>query len=75
FTGLSFTEEKPLTLHVIPWPVLAPPWDLKVEDVCWTAVEEFFTQVKPHFEHHANYTALCQELHRMFHPDTWSSRR
>ncbi|KAJ7063683.1 hypothetical protein C8F01DRAFT_1279819 [Mycena amicta] len=75
FDKLKFSETQPLTLSAVPWPILTDPLELAVEDISWDAVEKFFKKIKLGlWEEPAEYKALVERLHRMFHPDKWRSR-
>ncbi|KAJ7821684.1 hypothetical protein B0H14DRAFT_3733246 [Mycena olivaceomarginata] len=75
FNTIKFSEAQPLTYHVIPWPVLADPYN-DVEPIDWGAVEAFFLRAKGQFGVNvAGYNTLVEKVHRLFHPDKWKSRR
>ncbi|KAJ7023060.1 hypothetical protein C8F04DRAFT_1240373 [Mycena alexandri] len=75
FEKIKFSETQPLTFGVIPWPVLADPLALDVEEINWAAVEAFFTRAKGQLAANvAEYNTLVEKVHRMFHPDKWKSR-
>ncbi|KAF8893331.1 hypothetical protein BD779DRAFT_1467705 [Infundibulicybe gibba] len=57
----------------VPWPVLQSPVSFSVEDVDWTAVEQFFEAVRPHMRSQ-DYKIFVEKSHRRFHPDRWRSR-
>jgi hypothetical protein len=73
FDLIKFSEEQPLTLEGTPWPVLHSPYSLKVEHVEWSAVEGFFSAVRPLLSV-SEYRSLVEKSHRRFHPDRWRSR-
>jgi hypothetical protein len=73
FDQTKFNIDNPLTFADVPWPVLHKPAGLTVEDVDWTAVEEFFEAVRP-FMGLLEYKALMEKSHKRFHPDRWRSR-
>ncbi|KAJ7796037.1 hypothetical protein B0H14DRAFT_3552635 [Mycena olivaceomarginata] len=75
FNTIKFSEAQPLTYHVIPWPVLADPYN-NVKQIDWDAVEAFFLRAKGQFGVNvAGYNTLVEKVHRLFHPDKWKSRR
>ncbi|RDB29840.1 hypothetical protein Hypma_013934 [Hypsizygus marmoreus] len=74
FDNIKFSETQPLTFEGIPWPVLDHPQSFTVEDVEWKKVEAFFAYAKKVYAPDA-YKKLVERIHRMFHPDKWSSRR
>ena len=73
FDRIKFSETQPLTIEVVPWPVLDEPFDFEVEQLDWSMVEAFWASVKLAFTP-AEYTSLLEKAHRMFHPDKWKSR-
>lgn len=75
FDSARFSETKPLTAEVVPWPVLTDPFKFQVEDLDWKMVEEFFTFVKGvHRDQPGNYNKFVEKVQRMFHPNRWGSR-
>jgi hypothetical protein len=74
FESISFSDTQPFTFESVPWPVLHWPHSLKVDDVEWSAVEEFF-QAAQSFLPLDEYKDLVEKSHRRFHPDKWRSRR
>ncbi|KAF7288652.1 RING-type domain-containing protein [Mycena chlorophos] len=73
FDNTQFSAENPLDFDSVPWPVLFPPHAFGVEDIGWTAVEQFFKEIKAHMRPQ-DYLTLLQKSHRRFHPDKWRSR-
>ncbi|KAF9012323.1 hypothetical protein BDQ17DRAFT_1537204 [Cyathus striatus] len=73
FDNTKFSETEPLTIDTIPWPTLHSPTTFSVEDVDWTAVENFFEAVRSHMRPQ-DYKDFVQSSHRRFHPDRWRSR-
>ena len=74
FDSIQFSPENPLTFTMVPWPVLHKPAILTIEDVDWSAVEEFFKAIQMHMRTQ-DYKALVEKSHRRFHPDRWRARR
>ncbi|KAK0463196.1 uncharacterized protein EV420DRAFT_1476914 [Desarmillaria tabescens] len=73
FEKTKFSENKPATFEVIPWPVVHDPLLLKVELVDWAGVEKFFAMARIELEV-AEYKKMVERLHKMFHPDRWRAR-
>ncbi|KAA1472913.1 hypothetical protein DENSPDRAFT_839305 [Dentipellis sp. KUC8613] len=73
FDTTKFTSAAPLAFEAVPWPVLHSPLSLTVQDIDWSAVEQFFEAVRPHMRPQ-DYRMFVQQSHRRFHPDRWSSR-
>ncbi|PFH51481.1 hypothetical protein AMATHDRAFT_80212 [Amanita thiersii Skay4041] len=73
FDNTKFSNELPLTIEAVPWPVLHPPTRFTLADVDWQAVEEFFDAVKIHMMPQELKT-FVEKSHRRFHPDRWRSR-
>ncbi|ESK97057.1 hypothetical protein Moror_6278 [Moniliophthora roreri MCA 2997] len=73
FDTTKFSDEEPLTFDTVPWPVLKHPASLSVEDVDWSAVENFFQGVQPHMKSQ-DFRDLIEKSHRRFHPDRWRAR-
>jgi hypothetical protein len=73
FDQTRFNIDNPLTFADVPWPVLHKPAGLTVEDVDWTAVEEFFEAVRL-LMGLLEYQVLVEKSHKRFHPDRWRSR-
>jgi hypothetical protein len=72
FDKVKFSEAQPLTVEVVPWPVLTKPFDLKVGQLNWSMVEAFYTSTKREMvSTPAEYNGLLEKTHRMFHPDKW----
>jgi hypothetical protein len=65
--------DDPLLFKEVPWPLLANPLTIAVEDVSWEAVEAFFTAAKG-FLRHQEYTHLLDRSAKRFHPDRWRSK-
>ena len=61
FDNAKFSSEEPLTFDDIPWPVLH--CSFSVEDIEWSAVENFFASVKPHMRIQ-DYKAFLEKSHR-----------
>lgn len=74
FDKLNFFKGDVIVFECIPWPVLHRPLQFGVEDIDWSAVEAFFTQVKRYMPA-AEYRSLVEKSHKRFHPDRWRSRR
>lgn len=81
FETLNFSENRPLMLTNIPWPVLSPvsynsnlSLNFRSENVTWEAVEKFFAHVRRTYTVD-QYNKLVERVHRLFHPDRWDSRR
>ncbi|KAJ7844568.1 hypothetical protein B0H13DRAFT_1731310 [Mycena leptocephala] len=76
FDKIRFSETQPLTFRVIPWPTLADPLNLDIQEINWEAVEAFFSRAKVELVTDApEYKTLVEKVHRLFHPDKWQSRR
>ncbi|EKM49824.1 uncharacterized protein PHACADRAFT_265530 [Phanerochaete carnosa HHB-10118-sp] len=73
FDKTQFCETQPLTFESIPWPVLHSPLHLKLEDIEWHAVEEFFRMARMVIGE-VEYKTMIVKAHRGFHPDKWRSR-
>ncbi|KAF5356449.1 hypothetical protein D9758_009496 [Tetrapyrgos nigripes] len=73
FETQKFSSSCPMVLLSIPWPVLDHPSSFKLEQVQWDAVEKFFNAVQKEMSY-ADYKALVERAHKMFHPDRWRSR-
>jgi len=71
FDNTKFNESDPLAFADIPWPVLAISFS--VEDIDWSAVENFFESVKQHMRLQ-DYKVFVEKSHRRFHPDRWRAR-
>ncbi|EEB97317.1 hypothetical protein MPER_03393 [Moniliophthora perniciosa FA553] len=74
FDATKFSDEEPLTFDTVPWPILKHPASLSVEDVDWSAVENFFQGVQPHMKSQ-EFLDLVEKSHRRFHPDRWRAKR
>ncbi|TFK54206.1 hypothetical protein OE88DRAFT_1625140 [Heliocybe sulcata] len=75
FDNAKFSRDgEPLTFDAIPWPVLHSPVSFTVEDIDWSAVEKFFTEVR-HLMRTQDYKEFVEKSHRRFHPDRWRGRR
>ncbi|TDL24137.1 hypothetical protein BD410DRAFT_854011 [Rickenella mellea] len=81
FDTSSFAAGDPLTFELIPWPVFSPPGQLRVEDITWTRVEDFFARIRECLrrEHgraggEERYRRVVGESHKRFHPDRWRGR-
>lgn len=73
FDELKFCDTQPLTFESIPWPVLASPHTLAVDDIEWSAVEAFFSAARL-VVNETQYKAMIEKAHKRFHPDRWRSR-
>lgn len=73
FDTTKFSVCEPLTVDVVPWPVLQSPVTFSVEDVNWAAVEKFFQEVRG-LMRPQDYKTFVEKSHRRFHPDRWRSR-
>lgn len=73
FDGIKFSEAQPLAFENIPWPALTDPYTLKIEHIDWSIVEKFFGEASLAYKL-AEYKALVEKTHRMFHPDKWHSK-
>ncbi|KAF5393328.1 hypothetical protein D9757_000584 [Collybiopsis confluens] len=73
FDSTKFSAHDPLSFDVVPWPVLAAPSKLSVEDVDWTAVETFFHTIRRSMLSQ-DFKILVEKSHKRFHPDRWRSR-
>ncbi|KIP03994.1 hypothetical protein PHLGIDRAFT_214043 [Phlebiopsis gigantea 11061_1 CR5-6] len=73
FDTIKFCDSQPVTSASIPWPVLQYPPLVKVEDIDWSAVEQFFAAAKRDLIA-TEYKAMVEKAHRRFHPDKWRSR-
>ncbi|KAI0675338.1 hypothetical protein C8Q78DRAFT_538315 [Trametes maxima] len=73
FDATKFTPEDPVLFETVPWPVLHSPVTLRVEDIEWAAVEEFFAAAKRHMRTQ-DYKAFVEKSHKRFHPDRWRAR-
>ncbi|KAI0374004.1 hypothetical protein BV20DRAFT_988191 [Pilatotrama ljubarskyi] len=73
FDAAKFTPEDPVMFETIPWPVLHSPVTLRVEDIEWSAVEDFFAAARRHMRSQ-DYKAFVEKSHKRFHPDRWRAR-
>ncbi|KAK7045605.1 hypothetical protein VNI00_007438 [Paramarasmius palmivorus] len=73
FDTTRFSVDEPLAFEVIPWPILKNPASLSVEDIEWSAVENFFQSVQPHMKSQ-DFKDFVEKSHRRFHPDRWRAR-
>jgi len=73
FDNAKFTPSDPVTLEIVPWPVLSSPATLAAEDIDWAAVEAFFKAAKPHMRSQ-DYKIFVEKSHKRFHPDRWRAR-
>ncbi|KAI0630394.1 hypothetical protein C8Q77DRAFT_1280452 [Trametes polyzona] len=73
FDSAKFTPEDPVMFETIPWPVLHSPVMLRVEDIEWSAVEDFFAAARRHMRPQ-DYKAFVEKSHKRFHPDRWRAR-
>ncbi|KAG7095047.1 hypothetical protein E1B28_005837 [Marasmius oreades] len=81
FESVAFTEDQPLTMGVIPWPILTDPFEMDTEDpgktleeLEWGMVEVFFKEVS-RFVGVREYRSLLERTNMAFHPDRWKARR
>jgi hypothetical protein len=74
FDTITFSETQPFTFESAPWPHLGWPRALKVDDIEWSTVEEFFESVKSSMSL-SDYKDVVEKSHRRFHPDKWRARR
>jgi chemotaxis protein histidine kinase CheA len=74
FDNIIFSDDHPFTFESAPWPHLGWPRSLKIEDIEWSSVEEFFTAVESSMPL-PDYKDLVEKSHRRFHPDKWRARR
>lgn len=61
FDNAKFSSGDPLTFNDIPWPMLHCTFS--VEDIEWSAVENFFASVKPHMRIQ-DYKVFVEKSHR-----------
>ena len=73
FDEIKFCDNQPLTFESVPWPVLASPYHLTVDDIEWSAVEAFFDAAQVIVDE-SQYKTMVEKAHRRFHPDKWRSR-
>ncbi|KAI0823676.1 hypothetical protein BC628DRAFT_1324599 [Trametes gibbosa] len=73
FDTSKFTPENPVMFEIIPWPVLHSPATLRVEDIEWSAVEDFFEAARNHMRGQ-DYKVFVEKSHKRFHPDRWRAR-
>ncbi|KAH9892610.1 hypothetical protein C8Q73DRAFT_65548 [Cubamyces lactineus] len=73
FDAAKFTPQNPVMFETIPWPVLQSPVTLRVEDIEWSAVEDFFAAARRHMRAQ-DYKVLVEKSHKRFHPDRWRAR-
>ncbi|KAI9068774.1 hypothetical protein FKP32DRAFT_1529209, partial [Trametes sanguinea] len=73
FDTVKFTAEAPVVLDLIPWPVLHSPITLRVEDIAWTEVEDFFAHARFNMTLE-EYRILVDKSRKRFHPDRWRAR-
>lgn len=73
FDAAKFTEQDPVMFEIIPWPVLHSPVTLRVEDIEWSSVEDFFAAARQHMRAQ-DYKAFVEKSHKRFHPDRWRAR-
>lgn len=74
FDTLKPQESQPLTFESIPWPILAAPCDMTLDEIDWSAVERFFETMEDLLQDRAEYRAFVEKAHRRFHPDKWRAR-
>ncbi|CDO72534.1 hypothetical protein BN946_scf184983.g17 [Trametes cinnabarina] len=73
FDSAKFTSENPVMFETIPWPVLHSPVSLRVEDIDWSSVEDFFAAARRHMRPQ-DYKVFVEKSHKRFHPDRWRAR-
>ncbi|KAI0775756.1 hypothetical protein BD413DRAFT_611234 [Trametes elegans] len=73
FDAAKFTPENPAMFETIPWPVLHSPVTLRIEDIDWAAVEDFFASARVHMRAQ-DYKVFVEKSHKRFHPDRWRAR-
>ncbi|KAI0329404.1 hypothetical protein GY45DRAFT_1279844 [Cubamyces sp. BRFM 1775] len=73
FDAAKFTPQNPVMFETIPWPVLQSPVTLRVEDIDWSSVEDFFAAARRHMRAQ-DYKVLVEKSHKRFHPDRWRAR-
>jgi hypothetical protein len=74
FDALKFSNDMPLTVASVPWPVLCVPYDLVIKiHIEWKAVESFFLVIRTLLTP-AQFGTLLEKTQRRFHPDRWRSR-
>jgi hypothetical protein len=61
FDNTKYSPSDPITFDDIPWPMIAISFS--VEDIAWSAVEQFFESVKPHMRSQ-EYTVFVEKSHR-----------
>jgi len=61
FDDAKFSSEDPLTFDDVPWPMLH--CSFSVEDIEWSAVENFFASIKPHMRTQ-DYKVFVEKSHR-----------
>jgi len=74
FLEIKFSDAQPLTAEVIPWPVLVRPLNLKLGDIDWHMVKEFFACVE-HQISAEEYKGLVWETYLMFRADRWRAKQ
>ncbi|KAL7281665.1 hypothetical protein ACG7TL_004982 [Trametes sanguinea] len=73
FDAAKFTPENPVMFETIPWPVLHRPMSLRLEDIDWSSVEEFFAAARRRMRPQ-DYKVFVDQSHKRFHPDRWRAR-
>ena len=73
FDAAKFTADNPVDFELVPWPVLESPVSLRLEDIDWTAVEDFFKAAKKYMRTQ-DYKVFVEKSHKRFHPDRWRAR-
>ncbi|KAF9261166.1 hypothetical protein L218DRAFT_832538, partial [Marasmius fiardii PR-910] len=81
FEAVVFTEDQPLTMGAVPWPILADPFEMDtenpgkaLEELEWGMVEVFFKEVNASVGLR-EYQSLLERTNMAFHPDRWKARR
>ncbi|KAL0581280.1 hypothetical protein V5O48_000763 [Marasmius crinis-equi] len=81
FESITYTEDQPLTMGSVPWPILTDPFDVDTEDpgkaleeLEWGMVEVFFRDIAKYVDL-TEYKTLLERTNLAFHPDRWKARR
>lgn len=73
FDNARFSDERPLVVRSVPWPVLAHPTVFEVHDLTWDAVERFLGAVRTYMSQDS-YREFLKNARLRFHPNRWAAR-
>ncbi|KAK1227074.1 hypothetical protein PQX77_009907 [Marasmius sp. AFHP31] len=81
FETTPYTDDQPLTMGAVPWPILTDPFEFDSEDpgdaleeMEWAMVETFFKEVV-NLVDGPEHRSLLERTNLAFHPDRWKARR